>query len=185
MQKSALSLSCRGFWNLVCVPCSWISLSTNVLSVALGNQHSSSSRANTPGGFAWRSHNTGQDVKTAERLDRNIASTHKDNGSHFVFKIVSPAYLPLTETRVSHCLNSEPFFSWCDILHDITPGQLRELLFHPPTHTHAVRRCDFWLLLCFEICGLWQKKNSLIPKATPQNIYLYFLSRKKTTILLT
>lgn len=110
MQKSALSLSCRGFWNLVCVPCSWISLSTNVLSVALGNQHSSSSRANTPGGFAWRSHNTGQDVKTAKRLDRNIASTHKDNGSHFVFK---------TETRVSHCLNSEPFFSWCDILHDI------------------------------------------------------------------
>lgn len=110
MQKSALSLSCRGFWNLVCVPCSWISFSTNVLSVALGNQHSSSSRANTPGGFAWRSHNTGQDVKTAERLDRNIASTHKDNGSHFVFK---------TETRVSHCLNYEPFFSWCDILHDI------------------------------------------------------------------
>lgn len=163
----------------MCVPCSWISLSTNVLSVALGNQHSSSSRANTPGGFAWRSHNTGQDVKTAERLDRNIASTHKDNGSHFVFKIVSLAYLPLTETRVSHCLNSEPFFSWCDILHDIF------MISHQDNYVnyspHAVRRCDFWLLLCFEICGLWQKKNSLIPKATPPKyIYIYiFLSRKK------
>lgn len=150
MQKSALSLSCRGFWNLVCVPCSWISLSTNVLSVALGNQHSSSSRANTPGGFAWRSHNTGQDVKTAERLDRNIASTHKDNGSHFVFKIVSLAYLPLTETRVSHCLNYEPFFSWCDILHDIfmISHQDNYVNYYPPHFfVQKKRPLFFWLRL--------------------------------------
>ncbi len=53
MQKSALSLSCRGFWNLVCVPCSWSTLSIKVLSVALGNQHSSSSRARIPGGLVW------------------------------------------------------------------------------------------------------------------------------------
>ena len=53
MQKSALSFSCRGFWNLEWEPCSWTSFSTNVLSVALGNQHSSSRRASTPGGLAW------------------------------------------------------------------------------------------------------------------------------------
>jgi hypothetical protein len=51
MENSVLSLSCLGFWNLGWLPCSEHSFSTKDLSVALGNQHSSSSRAKTPGGL--------------------------------------------------------------------------------------------------------------------------------------
>lgn len=56
MQKSALSFSCLGFWNFGWVPCSCTTFSTKLLSVALGNQHSSSSRASTPGGLFCRGH---------------------------------------------------------------------------------------------------------------------------------
>lgn len=51
IENSVLSLSCLGFWNLGWLPCSEHSFSTKDLSVALGNQHSSSSRAKTPGGL--------------------------------------------------------------------------------------------------------------------------------------
>lgn len=53
MENSVLSFSCLGFWNLGWLPCSEHSFSTKDLSVALGNQHSSSSRASTPGGLFW------------------------------------------------------------------------------------------------------------------------------------
>lgn len=68
MQKSALSFSCFGFWNLGWVPCSCTTFSTKLLSVALGNQHSSSSRAKMPGGPACVKKRKQVEISTAIKI---------------------------------------------------------------------------------------------------------------------
>ena len=101
MQKSALSFSCLGFWNLGWVPCSCITFSTKLLSVALGNQHSSSSRANTPGGLVCgRQADHSKDARASGWPPKHMRRLHYHISLHIKVDLHAPSPPPQSILKV-------------------------------------------------------------------------------------